>query len=126
MPVGSSAGALRIDDMESVRHHSPPVGRPGARPGNRRISPPMTPSPESPLPLAGFRVLDFTRVLAGPLCTMLLGDMGAEVIKIEDPAHGDDTRGWAPFVGATSTYFASVNRNKKSVAVDIKSPDGMA
>jgi crotonobetainyl-CoA:carnitine CoA-transferase CaiB-like acyl-CoA transferase len=78
------------------------------------------------LPLTGVQVIDFTRVLAGPLCTMLLGDMGAEVIKIEDPHHGDETRGWAPFVGATSTYFASVNRNKKSVAVDIKSPDGMA
>ena len=78
------------------------------------------------LPLRGFKVIDFTRVLAGPLCTMLLGDMGAEVIKIEDPQHGDETRGWAPFVGTTSTYFASVNRNKKSVAVDIKSPDGVA
>ena len=55
---------------------------------------------------------------------MLLGDMGAEVIKIEDPRHGDDTRAWAPFVGGWSTYFLSVNRNKKSVAVDLKSDDG--
>jgi formyl-CoA transferase len=70
------------------------------------------------------RVLDFTRVLAGPLCTMLLGDMGAEVIKIEDPRHGDDTREWGPFVGGRSTYFLSVNRNKKSVAIDLKSVDG--
>src|SRR5262245_34311054 len=77
-------------------------------------------------PLAGLRVLDFTRVLAGPLCTMLLGDMGAEVIKIEDPAHGDDTREWAPFVGGWSTYFLSVNRNKKSVAIDLKSAEGKA
>jgi formyl-CoA transferase len=78
------------------------------------------------VPLEGLRVLDFTRVLAGPLCTMLLGDMGAEVIKIEDPAHGDDTREWAPFVGGWSTYFLSVNRNKKSVAIDLKSAEGKA
>jgi formyl-CoA transferase len=82
--------------------------------------------PNAALPLAGLRVLDFTRVLAGPLCTMLLADMGAEVIKIEDPRHGDDTRGWAPFVAGWSTYFLGVNRNKKSVAVDLKSGDGAA
>jgi crotonobetainyl-CoA:carnitine CoA-transferase CaiB-like acyl-CoA transferase len=76
-------------------------------------------------PLSGLRVLDFTRVLAGPLCTMLLADMGAEVIKIEDPRHGDDTRAWAPFAGTWSTYFLSVNRNKKSLAVDLKSADGI-
>ena len=76
------------------------------------------------LPLSGLKVIDFSRVLAGPLCTMLLGDMGAEVIKIEDPRHGDDTREWAPFVGGWSTYFLSVNRNKKSVAIDLKSPEG--
>ena len=79
---------------------------------------------QAPLPLQGLRVLDFTRVLAGPLCTMLLGDMGAEVIKIEDPRGGDDTRAWAPFVDGWSTYFLSVNRNKKSVALDLKSDDG--
>ena len=81
---------------------------------------------ESGLPLSGLKVIDFTRVLAGPLCTMLLGDMGAEVIKIEDPRHGDDTRAWAPFVGGWSTYYLSVNRNKKSVAIDLKSPQGRA
>ena len=86
----------------------------------------MTESAGSELPLTGLRVLDFTRVLAGPLCTMLLGDMGAEVIKIEDPRHGDDTREWAPFVGGWSTYFLSVNRNKKSVAIDLKSVEGQA
>ena len=84
----------------------------------------MNESNLSELPLTGLRVLDFTRVLAGPLCTMLLGDMGAEVIKIEDPRHGDDTREWAPFVGGWSTYFLSVNRNKKSVAIDLKSVEG--
>jgi crotonobetainyl-CoA:carnitine CoA-transferase CaiB-like acyl-CoA transferase len=82
--------------------------------------------PTPPLPLSGIRVIDFTRVLAGPLCTMLLGDMGAEVIKIEGPGQGDDTRAWAPFVDGWSTYFLGVNRNKKSVAVDIKSADGQA
>src|SRR6185503_8959120 len=78
------------------------------------------------LPLGGLKVIDFSRVLAGPLCTMLLGDMGAEVIKIEDPRHGDDTRAWAPFVGGWSTYYLSVNRNKKSVALDLKSDEGRA
>jgi formyl-CoA transferase len=86
----------------------------------------MTDTARPPLPLTGLTVLDFTRVLAGPLCTMLLADMGAEVIKIEDPRHGDDTRAWAPFVGGWSTYFLSVNRNKKSVAVDLKSAAGRA
>ncbi len=86
----------------------------------------MTDTVNPDLPLRGLRVIDFTRVLAGPLCTMLLGDMGAEVIKIEDPRHGDDTRAWAPFVGGWSTYFLTVNRNKQSVAVDLKSPDGVA
>jgi glutaryl-CoA transferase len=78
------------------------------------------------LPLSGLVVLDLTRVLAGPLCTMLLGDMGADVIKIEDPGHGDDTRAWAPFVDGWSTYYLGVNRNKKSIALDLKSPDGAA
>ena len=81
---------------------------------------------QAELPLRGLRVIDFTRVLAGPLCTMLLGDMGAEVIKIEDPRHGDDTRAWAPFVDGWSTYYLSVNRNKKSAAIDLKSEDGRA
>src|SRR5215210_6778447 len=84
------------------------------------------PDSGTPLPLRGLTVIDFTRVLAGPLCTMLLGDMGAEVIKIEDPRHGDDTRAWAPFVGGWSTYYLTVNRNKKSVAVDLKSAEGRA
>ena len=83
----------------------------------------MSPA-QAALPLQGLRVLDFTRVLAGPLCTMLLGDMGAEVIKIEDPRGGDDTRAWAPFVDGWSTYFLSINRNKQSVALDLKSEEG--
>ena len=86
----------------------------------------MTEGVKVELPLRGLRVIDFTRVLAGPFCTMLLGDMGAEVIKIEDPSYGDETRDWGPFVGGWSTYHLTVNRNKKSVAVDLKSPDGSA
>ncbi|WP_267278744.1 CaiB/BaiF CoA transferase family protein [Arthrobacter sp. CDRTa11] len=86
-------------------------------------------SPSSSLiqPLAGIRIADFSRVLAGPLCTMMLADFGAEVIKIESPA-GDDTRAWVPPVDGQGqgTYFASVNRNKKSVVVDLKTEDGVA
>jgi crotonobetainyl-CoA:carnitine CoA-transferase CaiB-like acyl-CoA transferase len=78
-------------------------------------------------PLSGLRVLDLTRVLAGPTCTQMLGDLGAEVIKIERPEAGDDTRGFAPpFVPNTkeSAYFVGVNRNKKSVTLDIAKPEG--
>jgi crotonobetainyl-CoA:carnitine CoA-transferase CaiB-like acyl-CoA transferase len=72
-------------------------------------------------PLEGLTVLDFTRVLSGPYCTMLLGDMGARVIKIEHPERGDDTRGWGPpFQGSESAYFLSVNRNKESLTLDLK------
>ena len=105
--------------------------------------------PDAPAPLAGIRVLDFSRVLAGPFCTMNLADMGAEVIKIEEPACGDDTRAWGPpFLphrpnpalapdpaqapglgraggGQESVYFLSINRNKKSVALNLKSPEGV-
>ena len=76
-------------------------------------------------PLDGLKVIDLTRVLAGPFCTMLLGDMGADVIKIEEPGTGDDSRGWAPFVGeGWSSYFLGVNRNKRSLALNLKTPDG--
>ena len=75
-------------------------------------------------PLAGVRVLDLTRVLAGPLCSMMLGDMGAEVIKVEEPGKGDDTRTWPPFHGGEATYFLSVNRNKKSLTLNLKAPEG--
>ena len=76
-------------------------------------------------PLAGIRVLDLTRVLAGPLCTMTLGDMGADVVKVEQPGHGDDTRAWGPpFVGPLSAYYLAVNRNKRSLTLDLKSAEG--
>jgi crotonobetainyl-CoA:carnitine CoA-transferase CaiB-like acyl-CoA transferase len=73
-------------------------------------------------PLDGIRVLDLTRVLAGPFCSMILADMGAEVIKIEEPGKGDDTRSWPPFVEGEATYFMSVNRNKKSITLNLKAP----
>ncbi|KAM9216671.1 succinyl-CoA:glutarate CoA-transferase isoform 2-T2 [Dugong dugon] len=77
-------------------------------------------------PLEGVKILDLTRVLAGPFATMNLGDLGAEVIKVERPGVGDDTRTWGPpFVGTESTYFLSVNRNKKSITVNIKDPKGV-
>jgi crotonobetainyl-CoA:carnitine CoA-transferase CaiB-like acyl-CoA transferase len=77
-------------------------------------------------PLAGIRVIDLTRVLAGPFCSMSLGDMGAEIIKVEEPGKGDDTRGWPPFAGGEATYFMSVNRNKKSLTLNMKAPEGQA
>jgi crotonobetainyl-CoA:carnitine CoA-transferase CaiB-like acyl-CoA transferase len=75
--------------------------------------------------LSGLTVIDFTRVLSGPYCTMVLADHGARVIKLEHPVRGDDTRHWGPpFVGAESAYFLSVNRNKESVTLDFKQPEG--
>jgi crotonobetainyl-CoA:carnitine CoA-transferase CaiB-like acyl-CoA transferase len=76
-------------------------------------------------PLEGIRILDLTRVLSGPYCTMLLGDLGAEVIKVERPGEGDDTRSFAPpFQGDQAAYFLSINRNKKSITLDMKSEQG--
>src|SRR5688500_8930461 len=76
-------------------------------------------------PLTGITVLDLTRVLSGPYCTMVLADMGARVIKVEHPGKGDDTRHWGPpFVGTESAYFLSINRNKESVTLDFKHPHG--
>ena len=77
------------------------------------------------LPLEGVRVLDLSRILAGPYATMMLADLGADVLKIERPESGDDTRHWGPpFAGGESAYFLSVNRNKRSAAVNLKDPDG--
>src|SRR5271154_4758446 len=80
-------------------------------------------------PLNGVRVLDVSRVLAGPLCGQMLGDLGAEVIKVERPGQGDETRTWGPpFVGPfeLSAYYLSCNRNKQAVALDLARPEGLA
>ncbi len=128
------------------RHHSAPTRRRLTTDSSladcrrRRYRPPFPQSsPESraivdsaaAAPLAGVRVLDLSRVLAGPLCTMILGDLGAEVIKIERPGTGDDTRQWGPpWVrgpgGVESAYYLCANRNKRSAAADLKSEEGRA
>ncbi len=75
--------------------------------------------------LAGIRVVDLTRILAGPLCAMMLGDMGADVIKVEPPTGGDDTRSWGPpFVGNVAAYFLTINRNKRSLTLNMAVPEG--
>lgn len=92
------------------------IGRPGFGPADR-----------VPAPLAGLRVLDFTRVLAGPWCTMILGDLGADIVKVENPDGGDDTRQWGVLLpSGERTYYLSANRNKRSIAIDLRSPDGRA
>lgn len=81
---------------------------------------------EHDLPLAGIRVLDLSRVFAGPMCGMVLGDFGAEVIKVEHPGRGDDTRDWGIRIGKTeTTYYNSMNRNKRSITVDLQSAEGL-
>ncbi|MFM2308464.1 MAG: hypothetical protein RLY87_584 [Chloroflexota bacterium] len=76
------------------------------------------------LPLAGMRVLDFSRALTGPYCTQMFGDMGAEVIKIEQPEVGDNSRAWGPpFEGGESSYYLSVNRNKRSISINMRHPN---
>jgi crotonobetainyl-CoA:carnitine CoA-transferase CaiB-like acyl-CoA transferase len=92
------------------------------------MMPASNPSVEgvAPLPLSGIRVLDFSHALAGPYCTMLLGDFGADVIKVEPPS-GDHSRQWGPpFINGESSYFLSVNRNKRSVVLDLKRPVALA
>jgi crotonobetainyl-CoA:carnitine CoA-transferase CaiB-like acyl-CoA transferase len=78
-------------------------------------------------PLTGIRVLDLSRVVSGPFCSMLLGDLGAEIIKIEEPEHGDDSRAFGPpFSGGESAYFLSVNRNKRSCAINLRDAEGVS
>ncbi|XP_039427038.1 succinate--hydroxymethylglutarate CoA-transferase isoform X3 [Corvus cornix cornix] len=114
--AGGSARAL------SAASASPSSGRGGgARSGG---APPAGAS--NVKPLDGVKILDLTRVLAGPFATMNLGDLGAEVIKVERPGAGDDTRAWGPpFAGTESVYFLSVNRNKKSIAINMKDSKGV-
>jgi len=81
---------------------------------------------ETDLPLSGIRVLDLSRILAGPYCTMMLGDLGADVIKVERPDGGDDTRTWGPpFSGGESAYYLCCNRNKRSITIDLKKSQGV-
>ena len=81
----------------------------------------------APAPLTGLRVVDLSRVLAGPLCTMVLADLGADVVKVERPGEGDDTRHWGPpFAGDDAAYFLSLNRNKRSVTADLDDPEEVA
>lgn len=83
------------------------------------------PEANGPAPLGGVRVLDLTRVVSGPFCTMLLGDLGADVVKVEEPSGGDESRRYGPpFQGGESSYFLSVNRNKRSIALDLKGEEG--
>ncbi|WP_291477119.1 CoA transferase [Acidovorax sp.] len=87
---------------------------------------PTTPPDGMDFPLAGVRVLDLSRVFAGPLCGMVLADFGAEVIKVEHPGRGDDTRDWGMRIGKTeTTYYNSMNRNKRSITVDLQTPEGV-
>jgi crotonobetainyl-CoA:carnitine CoA-transferase CaiB-like acyl-CoA transferase len=86
-----------------------------------------TPTASTPAPLAGVTVVDLSRILAGPLCTMVLADLGADVIKVERPGEGDDTRHWGPpFAGDDAAYFLSLNRNKRSVTADLGNPEGVS
>ena len=79
------------------------------------------------LPLTGIRVLDLSRILAGPWCGQVLGDLGADVIKVEHPDRGDDTRDWGLRLGERNTcYFNAVNRNKRAIGVDLGQPEGLA
>nr|WP_254679214.1 CoA transferase [Celeribacter baekdonensis] len=73
-------------------------------------------------PLAGVKVLDFSRILSGPYASMVLADLGAEIIKVEPIEHGDETRNFPPFQGSMSHYYIALNRCKKSIALDLKSP----
>jgi crotonobetainyl-CoA:carnitine CoA-transferase CaiB-like acyl-CoA transferase len=75
-----------------------------------------------PGPLSGITIVDLSRILAGPYCTLLLAELGARVIKVEAPGGGDDARQYGPFTNGKSTYFASVNRGKESIALDLKAP----
>nr|XP_047907593.1 succinate--hydroxymethylglutarate CoA-transferase isoform X2 [Anser cygnoides] len=111
-PAPPAAGARSVASSSSLLF--PQDNNPGPRPSASNVK-----------PLDGVKILDLTRVLAGPFATMNLGDLGAEVIKVERPGAGDDTRAWGPpFVGTESVYFLSVNRNKKSIAINMKNSRG--
>lgn len=93
---------------------------------NAAQTPDQSPAPGSAAPLAGIRVLDFSRILSGPYASMVLADLGAEVIKVEPLGKGDETRGFPPFQGPLSHYYIALNRSKHSLALDLKHPEGAA
>src|SRR5690606_14870254 len=115
---GGGPGSRRAG-QERRRH--PPNNRAGGMAVNETTKR----SGSRPGPLSGLKVLDLSRVLSGPYCSMMLADLGADVIKVERPGTGDDTRAWGPpFVGGEAAYFLSVNRNKRSITVDLKQEEG--
>src|ERR1700709_1163078 len=92
-----------------------------------RARSPRSRPPSSVAPLDGVRVLDLSRILAGPYCSMMLADLGADVVKVERPGSGDPTRSWGPpFVEGESTYFLAANRGKRSICIDLADPEGIA
>lgn len=114
--IGRSATDVSFNIGPIVAHKAPP--------GSVVV---LTAQNGSPRPLSGIRVLDLSKVLAGPLCAQYLSDMGAEVIKVEAPMSGDDTRGWPPFRAAgMGAVFMSANRGKRSIAIDMKTDEGRA
>src|SRR5207302_9333805 len=124
LPGPGPRSRLRRAGVDVPRRHRVRAGRERAR-GRARPRPDADRhgGMSAALPLAGVRVLDFTRNVAGPFATMILGDLGAEVVKIEPPAGGDDAREWGPpFWGGETPTFLALNRNKRSVALDIKAP----
>ncbi|KAI2629461.1 CoA-transferase family III [Xylaria nigripes] len=131
-PMGRALSRIGLGAKFLARNHDISLCLVRCQSSISRTCPPT----DSTLPLAGYRVLDMTRVLAGPYCTQILGDLGAEIIKIEHPTRGDDTRAWGPPYApyqpgsnlqgpGESAYFLGVNRNKKSLALSFKHPEGI-
>ncbi|KAJ6102077.1 hypothetical protein N7486_004504 [Penicillium sp. IBT 16267x] len=126
--------AFSLPRISALRWTAPLLGRPNSQCIIRGIATEAKAVGPKKLPLAGVRVLDMSRILAGPYCTQILGDLGAEIIKIEHPIRGDDTRAWGPpFAAYTdgragngeSAYYLSVNRNKKSLGLSFAHPEGV-
>src|SRR5665811_2208440 len=122
-PIGAIIGTVNSPGTLPSSAHGD--SDPGVRASPQEFSVPAPSVPSLAAPLSGITVVDLTRVMTGPYATMMLGDLGADVIKIERPGKGDDTRHWGPpFVEGEASYFLSVNRNKRSIALDLKSEQG--
>src|SRR5690348_15187771 len=129
MPSSRAASPTSRNSACATSARSKPTSTAARATSTRR--PPCAARPEPAMndqptgALAGIRVVDLTRILAGPLCTMMLGDMGAEIIKVEPPGSGDDTRTWGPpFVAGEAAYFLGANRNKRSLTLNLAAPAG--